>query len=174
MTATAPLSDQIIAAIRRGQNRANWSVSWTDVNYGVAEQVAPLVRDSVCTLERANEQLVAEGFYPLGPDLHSFVWGPITEIHRIGEHAIVEYTTREAFLAAEAKMGGGGQQAFSIYTTVNGEMRSTSHSEGSLDEAVLHAIVYATEAHAYGVNVAANSQALRYVRRMIGMEREGR
>jgi hypothetical protein len=156
------------AAIQRGRNRKNWSKQWTHEKYGVAEAVAPLIEDGL-SLECANDELALEGFEPLGPDCRPFVWGPITAIHRIGGHAIVEYTTTDSFLAGEGKMGGGGRRSFSVYTTIGGNMRSTSHSFSSLDAAVLHAIVYAAEARAHGINAGANERLTGYLLRILAL-----
>lgn len=161
------ITDRLQDAIRCGRDPKAWSTQWTHERYGVAEEVAKLLRDGVCTLERANEELILEGFEPLGPDYRPFVWGPITVIHRIGGHAIVEFTSEDSFIAAKGEMGGGGVQTFSVYTTVGDDMRSTSHSFKSLDAALLHAIVYAAEARRDGINAGANERLTGYLRRIL-------
>lgn len=98
---------------------------------------------------------------PQAPDGRPFVWGDISETHRVGPYAIVEYIPNRP---ANAKDGWKPRVSFHYY--VDG--KDTNHSAGSLDAALVACVAFRQEALHRGSSAALNSRAAVYFMRMVG------
>ncbi len=72
------------------------------------------------------------------PDGRRFPWGPIQQIHTVGDFAIVEFLDDRSKFDAEDSWAGHGDTMFHPY--IDG--RDTSRSYGSLESALVGAIAY--------------------------------
>jgi hypothetical protein len=104
--------------------------------------------------------------------LDGWAWGPILQVHEVGDYAIVEY---EPNRPGNAKPDWEPHVNFHPFLQLErgeGDWHDTGHSYHTLDRALVAAIAWKHEdreddAHQFR-STAANSQAVHYFMRMIG------
>ena len=106
------------------------------------------------------------------PHPERFTWGQVVKVHTVGDdYAIVEYIPRQA--ANVSDEGYDPSPQFSVYVRgAHGRSWDTSHSYTSLDRALIACIAWKAEQANGGWSAAANSKAVQYVTRMLGIEGE--
>lgn len=104
------------------------------------------------------------------PRPERFTWGRVLKTHVVGEdYAIVEYAPRKPGNRTVDEFDPSPQ--FSVFVTgARGSASDTGHSYHSLDEALIAAIAWKHEQARDGINAAANSRAVKYVCKMLGIE----
>lgn len=104
------------------------------------------------------------------PRPEPFTWGKVLKVHVVGDdYAIAKYTPYQARYE-------DFDPSPSFHLFVRGAadgLRSwdTNHSYRSLDAALIAAIAWRSEERRHGRGAAANSQAARYVSRLLELER---
>jgi len=103
------------------------------------------------------------------PRPERFTWGPVLKTHRVGEdYAIVEYIPNRASNVKIEDYDPSPQ--FSVFVRgARGDSWDTGHSYRSLDEALIAAIAWKHEQANDGLNAAANSRAVKYVCKLLGI-----
>jgi hypothetical protein len=125
--------------------------------------------------ESETALLTLSGMGQCGPDGKPCVWGTVIARHEVSDFVILETQRDESYMGPRADGSYGriepeeisDQRTFHVY--VNG--KNLGRSTSDLDSALLVAIAWKHEEAAHGANAAANSHAVAYIKRMIGMER---
>lgn len=105
------------------------------------------------------------------PRPERFAWGRVLRVHVIGDdYAIVEHTRFQASNVSDEDYDPSPK--FAVYVRgagTNGKTWDTGHSYPSLDKALIACIAWKAEQTNGGWSAAANSQAVAYVTRMLGI-----
>lgn len=103
------------------------------------------------------------------PRPERFTWGEVLRVHAIGDdYAIVEFTPNLANNVKAADRDPSPQ--FSAFVRgARGDGWDTGHSYRSLDQALIACIAWRAEQRHNGIGAAANSQAVHYICRMLGL-----
>lgn len=129
--------------------------------------------------EHYDYQLGRDPLDPLGgrgitatsaPRPEPFTWGKVLRVHVVGEdYAIVEYAPRRA---ANVSPDDFDQSPLFHLFVRGSHLHSwdTSHGYRSLDTALIAAVAWRAVQVRHGLNAAANSQAVRYISRLLELD----
>lgn len=128
--------------------------------------------------EHYDYQLGRDPLDPLGgrgitatsaPRPEPFTWGKVLRVHVVGEdYAIVEYVPHRPINPPHPVPG----VEFGLFVRAASRRGwDTNHSFESLDTALIAAIAWKAESRRGGRNAAANSQAVRYISRLLELDR---
>lgn len=103
------------------------------------------------------------------PRPERFTWGRVVKTHVVGDdYAIVEHEPRR--VATGEVEGFPLPPLFSVFVRgARGHAWDTGHGYQSLDEALIAAIAWKHEQSRDGLNAAANSRAVKYICKMLGI-----